>query len=91
MLSQDDILLISLLTYSISVVNFVFLWCHLETNRMFQYIITFKRSCIIECYIFYFYLLYCFTFSVKHLILSVLVIILICLILDVFACIYLKS
>ena len=41
---------------------------------MFQSI-TFKTSCITECYIFYFYLLYCFTFSVKHLILSVIVII----------------
>ena len=41
---------------------------------MFQYI-TFKTSCITECYIFYFYVLYCFTFSVKHLILSVIVII----------------
>ena len=36
--------------------------------------ITFKMNCITECYIFYFYFLYCFTFSVKHLILSVIVI-----------------
>ena len=32
--------------------------------------ITFKTNSITECYIFYFYLLYCFTFSVKQLILS---------------------
>ena len=37
-------------------------------------------------YLFYFYLMSCFTFSVKHLILSVVVIIL-----DTFACMYLKS
>ena len=55
---------------------------------MFQ-CFTFKASCITECYIFYFYLLCCFTFSVKHLILNVIVIIL--FILDVFACMYLKS
>ena len=36
---------------------------------MFQ-CITFKISCITECCIFYFYLLHCFTFSVKPLILS---------------------
>ena len=40
---------------------------------MFQ-CITSKINCITECYIFYFYLLHCFTFSVKHLILSVIVI-----------------
>ena len=32
-------------------------------------------NCITECYSFYFYLLYCFTFSVKHLIFNVIVIV----------------
>ena len=41
---------------------------------MFQ-CITFKTNCITECYVFYFYLLYCFTFSVMHLLMSVSVII----------------
>ena len=40
---------------------------------MFQ-CITLKINCIIECYIFYFYMVYCFTFSVTHLIVSVTVI-----------------
>ena len=37
--------------------------------------IIFKSNCIINCYIFYLDMLYCFTFSVKHLILSVIAII----------------
>ena len=48
--------------------------CCFIKEVMFQ-CITFKFSCITQCYNFYFYLQYCLHFSVMHLILGVIVII----------------